>query len=104
MSAIAAHRAFLSDILNRQSSRRAEIDPTQTFPDQPIIDHQSLVAKEASELSKGNVINYVSGEETIRNDYAGWYGVSGDFGSSHILGAGENEICEEYGFLLQLIE
>lgn len=46
--------------------------------------------------SKRNVANYIAAEEAVRNDYAAWYGVSGDWPSNYVLGAGSDEICEEY--------
>jgi hypothetical protein len=96
MAALTVHRAFLNDILSRQSSRRALIDPTHTFRSQPTANHHVPILEETAQPSKANVVNYVSGEETIRNDYAARYGASGEFGSNHILGAGDHEICEEY--------
>ncbi|KAK8864626.1 hypothetical protein IAR55_001876 [Kwoniella newhampshirensis] len=53
--------------------------------------------------SKDNVVNYVEEEETIRNDYSGWYGVTGEFGSNFVMGAEDEEICEEYPALKKLI-
>lgn len=94
MSALTAHRSFLSDILTRQSSRRQAIDPSHTFPPQPSIDLSAIKADDI-QPSKKNVVNYIPDEETIRNDYAEWYGVSGEFGSNHILGAEDQEMCEE---------
>lgn len=48
-----------------------------------------------SSPSKRNVANYIPAEEAVRNDYAAWYGVSGDWPSNYVLGAGSDEICEE---------
>lgn len=45
--------------------------------------------------SKSNVVNYVTEEESVRNDYADWYGVSGEWGSNYVLGAEDERICEE---------
>lgn len=45
--------------------------------------------------SKLKVVNYVSEEETVRNDYPAWYGVSGRWGSEYVHGAAAPEICEE---------
>ncbi len=96
MTTLTGHRSFLSDVLSRQLNRRALFDPTHTFPSQPTI--TGIPTQEADDPlqpSKAKVLNYVSEEETIRNDYAAWYGVSGEFESNHILGAGDEEICEE---------
>ena len=92
MTALVAHRAFLDDVLTRQASRRALVDPAHPFPEQPLRPEPAVVS---AQPSKANVVNHVPEEETIRNDYAGWYGVSGAFGSNHVLGAGDEEICEE---------
>ena len=98
MSVLTAHRTFLADVLTRQAARRAQIDPTGTFPPQPTVDHPPSPPSESAQPSKANVTNYVAGEETIRNDYTAWYGASGEFGSNHILGAADDEICVEYVF------
>jgi mRNA (2'-O-methyladenosine-N6-)-methyltransferase len=97
MTALAAHRVFLGDILDRQAARRKAIAPDDEFPPPPEI--KSLRRADGStaetKASKDNVVNYIPDEETIRNDYTAWYGVSGKVGAQYILGASNDEICEE---------
>jgi mRNA (2'-O-methyladenosine-N6-)-methyltransferase len=97
--ALVEHRAFLNSILERQSSRRWTIDPAHTLPPAPRLSSASSgfldEAESSAGPSKANVINYVGEEETVRNDYAAWYGVSGEWGSNAVLGARDEEICEE---------
>ena len=97
MAALVAHRSFLNDVLDRQSQRRAEIDPSHSFPAQPSISSSSKrpPPSDLDVKTKANVVNYVQEEETIRNDYTTWYGVSGQVGTNFILGANDGEICEE---------
>lgn len=101
--AIAAHRSFLADVLRRQRDRRQRdrrqlIDPTFAFKPQPhITGHHARPNSDTPGAgpSKRNVVNYVEEEETVRNDLSGWYVQSGQYGSNHIFGAGDHEICEE---------
>lgn len=108
--ALVEHRAFLSSILTRQSTRRQLIDPTHHYPPAPVVPvaGPSYTSKapaagsgsgptSTSEPgpSKKNVVNYIAEEETVRNDYADWFGVSGEWGSNAVLGAKDEEICEE---------
>lgn len=101
MTAIAAHRSFLADIQARQSARRAAIDPSYSWTTQPNLNHGNAVAgpsgtwKGVDYISKANVANYIPEEESVRNDYAAWYGASGEWGSNFVLGADEGQVCEE---------
>jgi hypothetical protein len=96
MTALAAHRAFLSDTLARQAERRTTIDPTYTYIPQPEIrGHGATALTSDAGPSKRNVPNYVEREETVRNDLSERYIESGEFGSNYILGAADQEICEE---------
>ena len=98
MTALVDYQAFLESVQSRQSARRHQLDPSHGFPPQPPLAHQShtqLPTEPIAGPSKLNVINYVPAEETIRNDLAAWYGRSGQYGSNYILGAGDDEICEE---------
>ena len=91
------HQTFLQDVLARQTKRRQAVtacQPSHSFKPQP----ELSAAEEITDIgqpSKSNVVNYVPEEETIRNDYAAWYGVSGEVGANYILGAADHEICEE---------
>jgi hypothetical protein len=97
MTALAAHQAYLAQVLDRQSIRRSLVDPNHTFPLQQEVKgylprlHQNAEAGP----SKRHVVNYVEEEETVRNDLAERYVQSGEFGSNYILGASAQEICEE---------
>lgn len=103
MAALTEHRSFLSDILTRQYDRRKLIDPGYTFPSQPSVTGYSPRLDNGNDddrqpvagPSKRRIVNYVQEEETVRNDLSGWYVQSGEFGSNHIHGAAEHEICEE---------
>ena len=104
MTALAEHRSFLSHILTRQYDRRKLIDPTHAFQQQPSITGYSARHDDSRDVddgqpvagpSKRSIVNYVQEEETVRNDLSGWYVQSGEFGSNHIHGADEHEICEE---------
>jgi hypothetical protein len=104
MTALSTHQAYLGDVLTRQRVRRLLIDPVGALPSQPEVtlpigytDDEQVQAGP----SKANVKNYVPAEETIRNDYCAWYGVSGENGGEFILGAEDHEICEEYVLLQQ---
>ena len=100
MTALASHQAYLGDVLARQRARRRLVDPEAVYLAQPEItlplgyatgeDNENQAGQ-----SKANVTNYVAAEETIRNDYCAWYGVSGQEGGDFILGAEDHEICEE---------
>ncbi|WWD17063.1 hypothetical protein CI109_101500 [Kwoniella shandongensis] len=124
MTALVEHRAFLSTILDRQASRRKLIDPETIFPLPPPISGRPPPGDDLSTISHNNVdnggsessnsvagpsktkmmvVNYVKEEETIRNDYSEWYGVSGEFGSNYVMGARDQEICEEYPALKKLM-
>jgi mRNA (2'-O-methyladenosine-N6-)-methyltransferase len=118
MAALVAHRNYLTDVLQRQSARRANVDPRGGYAPQPELSWRpqpesgpSATAKSRAApqpqrdddeqghdeqvKSKANVVNYVPAQEALRNDYAAWYGVSGQFPSNFVLGAGDEEICEE---------
>jgi hypothetical protein len=95
MTALVAHRAFLGGILDRQTKRRAAIDPTYAFPPAPEVSGTGRKLPSAGTNTKLNVANYVVAEETVRNDYCEWYGASGEWGSNYILGAEPDQICEE---------
>lgn len=105
MTTLVQHRSFLSDILTRQHDRRRHIDPGHTFDPQPEITGYEPghgIASGSGEdgtgeagPSKRHITNYVSEEETVRNDLSGLYVQSGEFGSNHIFGANDKEICEE---------
>ena len=97
VASIVSHQTYLQDVLARQARRRLKIDPEHVFPTQPTLSTSSSDAgpSGSGQPSKANVVNYVPEEETIRNDYTAWYGVSGQTGANYILGAGDNEICEE---------
>lgn len=95
MSTLSSHRAFLADTLSRQSARRNLIDPTYSYIPQPEIRGYTLPINAEAGPSKRNVPNYVSEEETIRNDLTERYIQSGEFGSNYIQGAEDDEICEE---------
>lgn len=104
MAALVEHRSYLSDIVARQAARRRLADPEHTYAPLPVLVHdRSAIAgpsktakgKAASAPAKDNVVNYISAEEALRNDYAAWYGVSGEFPSNYVLGAGDEEICGE---------
>ncbi|OCF39790.1 hypothetical protein I317_06399 [Kwoniella heveanensis CBS 569] len=119
MAALAEHRAFLLDILSRQAERRSLVDPADTrqnLAPQPTLrdyvpstssskyqNSQSITSTPGAGPSKSNVVNYVAEEETIRNDLPGWYGASGELGSNYVLGAKDEEICEEYPALKKLM-
>ncbi|OCF74332.1 hypothetical protein I204_04703 [Kwoniella mangroviensis CBS 8886] len=111
-TAISSHSTFLEDIRNRQTKRRRTIDPEYTFPHQPKLHFN--IRREPPPVgestlgdlaSKHNVTNYVKEEETIRNDYCDWFGRSeeNEFPSNWILGARDEEICEEYPALKKLM-
>ncbi|ORY26151.1 MT-A70-domain-containing protein [Naematelia encephala] len=105
MSTLAAHHSFLTGVLDRQSRRRQAVDPDYTYSPPPSLTFAaSTKPSEPTAPSKENVVNYIKQEETIRNDYTTWYGVSGEFGSNYVLGAGDNEICEEYPALKKLMD
>jgi mRNA (2'-O-methyladenosine-N6-)-methyltransferase len=100
MAALIEHRSFLSDILSRQYDRRRLIDPDHAFQSQPAVTgylprQDDLRDEMVAGPSKRRIVNYVKEEETVRNDLSGWYVQSGEFGSNHIHGAAEHEICEE---------
>lgn len=103
MTALTDHRSYLTDVLARQAARRTAADPAHTYAPQPVVNASHLPPSPPSSEpeagpsrpSKTNVVNYVPAEEAVRNDYAAWYGVSGEFPSNHVLGAGEKEVCEE---------
>ena len=108
-SVLDAHRAYLNDIQARQANRRKLVDPTYSYPALPPIDrsgpasphhderiHQAEAGVDEVKADKANVVNYRADEETIRNDYTEWYGVSGKSGADYILGAKADKICEEY--------
>nr|XP_018263032.1 uncharacterized protein I303_04522 [Kwoniella dejecticola CBS 10117]OBR85190.1 hypothetical protein I303_04522 [Kwoniella dejecticola CBS 10117] len=123
-TAISRHQTFLDDIISRQSKRRKLIDPSYTFPNLPILSSSPFSSptpgndaldqstalnvgspSKAKEKEKENVVNYVKEEETIRNDYSAWFGRSGSgrLPSIYILGAKDQEICEEYPALKKLM-
>ncbi|RSH86798.1 uncharacterized protein EHS24_005071 [Apiotrichum porosum] len=114
MAALVDHRNYLADVLARQAVRRRIADPGHEYGAQPTLSHASsshLPPSPPPELeagpskpSKTNVVNYVPAEEAVRNDYASWYGVSGEYPSNHVLGAGEREICEEFPALRRLMD
>lgn len=118
MSALGDHKVYLATILAKQASRRTAVDPTHAYAPQPDLGYglptpQATPSPEAGPSasssaaatgkgdrsgkgkSKANVVNYVPAEEAVRNDYAAWYGVSGAYPSNWVLGAGDNEICDE---------
>lgn len=95
MTTVSDHRSFLSDVLTRQYDRRRLIDPGYDFPPQPDITGYDPPASATAGPSKRHVINYIEEEETVRNDLSGRYVQSGEFGSNYILGAADDEICEE---------
>ncbi|WVF71216.1 hypothetical protein IAT40_006016 [Kwoniella sp. CBS 6097] len=125
MAALVEHHSFLQDILNRQAERRSLIDPSSSSTSAPAPQPQLSILQQARDYtrtssavprpkpsseakseagpSKSNVVNYVAEEETIRNDLPGWFGTSGEFGSNYILGAKDEEICEEYPALKKLM-
>jgi mRNA (2'-O-methyladenosine-N6-)-methyltransferase len=100
MSALVDHRTYLSDVLARQVERRRLADPGHEYAAQPALAYASSQPTAGpSNTSKGktkaNVVNYIGAEEAVRNDYAAWYGVSGEYPTNHVLGAGDDEICDE---------
>lgn len=98
MTALTAHKTFLEDVLQRQRTRRIAVDPAHRYPSQPQLSEAGPSRPRAPRpdvLSKLNVANYIVEEETVRNDYCEWYGASGEWGSNHVLGAGDAEMCEE---------
>lgn len=98
MAALSAHRSFLSDILARQAERRSVIDPSYAFPTAPEVSESGPSRRPPTTTgtnTKLNVANYITAEETVRNDYCEWYGASGEWGSNYILGAEPDQICEE---------
>nr|XP_019046613.1 hypothetical protein I302_05363 [Kwoniella bestiolae CBS 10118]OCF25543.1 hypothetical protein I302_05363 [Kwoniella bestiolae CBS 10118] len=110
-TALSSHSTFLQDILDRQTKRRKLIDPSHTFPAQVEIRslansrHATDIVHEDNVPSKEKVLNYVKEEDTVRNDYAAWFGRGGreEVGSNFILGAKDEEICEEYPALKKLM-
>lgn len=108
MTAIASHQSFLAETQKRQAARRAVIDLAYAWQSLPILNSgnahagPSGTSKAVDYISKVNVANYVPEEESVRNDYAAWYGASGQWGSNFVLGADEGQICEEYACLLCL--
>jgi hypothetical protein len=95
MTTLSSHRAFLADTLSRQSARRDLIDPTFQYNAQPEIRGHIYTTNAEAGPSKRNIPNYIPEEETIRNDLTERYIQTGEFGSNHIQGAAEGEICEE---------
>jgi mRNA (2'-O-methyladenosine-N6-)-methyltransferase len=113
MTALVEHRNYLSDVLARQAARRRLADPEHDYAPLPTLAHdrraiprdyassshagpsKTAKGKAASAPKKDNVVNYIAAEEALRNDYAAWYGVSGQFPSNYVLGAGDDEICGE---------
>jgi hypothetical protein len=96
MIALAAQQSELQSVQRRQRARRKLIDPDYQYPAQPAITSgPSLADDEGGVPDKGHVVNYVQAEETIRNDYCAWYGISGEIGGGFVLGAEDHEICEE---------
>lgn len=106
MAAIAEHRSFLADIQARQAARRAAADSSLDWQPQPMLNAfgnggqnaqagPSGTSKGVDYISKLNVANYIPEEESVRNDYAAWYGASGQWGSNFVLGAEERQVCEE---------
>ena len=98
MTVLTDHGEFLSNILARQADRRREVDPSFNFPSQPILHRPTGAKAKAQERGpalKTNVVGYVPEEETVRNDYTAWYGLSGRTGARYILGAKEEELCDE---------
>lgn len=102
--ALVEHRNYLQDVLARQARRRqivgAQYKPQPKLSTSTSASHLANSAPEASTSdvkgkSKANVTNYVPAEEAVRNDYEARYGVSGEFPSNYVLGAGSEEICEE---------
>lgn len=112
MTTLVEHRRHLSDVLARQAARRRVADPSHRYAQQPLLSHEhrpiypqveagpsstgkGKAVPSPSGPSKDNVVNYIAAEEAVRNDSAAWYGVSGEFPSNFVLGAGDAEICEE---------
>jgi mRNA (2'-O-methyladenosine-N6-)-methyltransferase len=103
MTALAAHRDYLAEVLDRQATRRQLVDQGYLFTPQPKIKGYRPAQKTSRDAdinadagpSKRHVVNYVDEEETVRNDLTERYVQSGEFGSNYILGAGDTEICEE---------
>lgn len=102
--ALVEHRNYLQDVLARQARRRQVIGARyEPQPKLSTVVSASDAADPAAEAStsdvkgksKANVTNYVPAEEAVRNDYEARYGVSGEFPSNYVLGAGSKEICEE---------
>lgn len=102
--ALVEHRNYLQDVLARQARRRqavgAQYEPQPKLSTWLPSAGRADSAAEASTSdvkgkSKANVTNYVPAEEAVRNDYEARYGVSGEFPSNYVLGAGGAEICEE---------
>ncbi|ORX35678.1 MT-A70-domain-containing protein [Kockovaella imperatae] len=107
------HQSYLRDVLARQARRRLKVAPEHSYSPQPTISGSGPSDKMAglgepgpssAKATKSNVVNYVPEEETIRNDYTAWYGVSGQVGANYILGARDHEICEEYPALRRLMD
>lgn len=77
MTALHSHRDFLQCVQERKRARQERKDATR------------------STLRRWD--NYVEAEETVRNDYSENYECgSGGWPSRWILGAGDDELCEEY--------
>lgn len=85
-------RSVASSRLDSQYVPRRALDSTGSSARQPSDDTPRAPSPTPS---KRNVANYIPAEEAVRNDYAAWYGVSGDWPSNYVLGAGSEEICEE---------
>lgn len=96
MTTLQSHTDFLQSILHRQKRRRLIIDPAHPFHAQVELSvPESRLDTSLPGPSKDNVINYIPGEETVRNDYTAWYNSSGISGADYMLGAKDSEICEE---------
>lgn len=102
--ALVEHRNYLQDVLARQARRRqvvgAQYEPqpklSTSIPASSLADPSAEAStSDVKGKSKANVTNYVPAEEAVRNDYEARYGVSGEFPSNYVLGAGSKEICEE---------
>ena len=93
MAAIATHRAFLHSILDSQAERRQRIQGA--FPPQPPVTGYESAHSVVAGPSKSNVLNYIPGEESVRNDTSEWYGLSGEWGANHLLGCADDEVCSE---------
>lgn len=84
-SVIDDHRAFLTQIEARRAKRRRLLhNPADSPTDLP----------EEASGSRG-LVNYFKAEETIRNDYAVDYIISGEWAGNRIKGVEKDEECKE---------